>query len=112
MEENIRHLSPPSQTISDKTQGLSEKAKIVMPLLGSVIALMVLFLLAWPRPASQGITKKPAHAAKVANRLTEDGQGAGWHPDPSPKKSSRDSRLGTQPTTEQTSNGENWWYKD
>lgn len=102
---------------------LSEKAKIVLPIAASVIALFVFMILVWPTGPHGGKHGKQARTDRVAaaDRHVDDTQGAGWRPDASERGATRN-RQATEdgagpgsPRKEHASRssapkGETWWY--
>jgi hypothetical protein len=81
---------------------LTPKMKIILPLIGSVAAVMLFLLLVWPtgptQKKGQAQTKRQNH---TQNRQAEDSRGAGWRAD-------KPDRKGTRPEPK----GESWWYQD
>ncbi|GEM_PF-5050180 len=103
----------------------SEKAKIILPIAGSVAALLVFMILVWPTAKHGGKHGKQSHARNdrvaEAARPTDDSRGAGWRSDESEHRSARN-RPATgngagpgSPRQEASSHsagskGDTWWY--
>lgn len=103
---------------------LSEKAKIVLPIAGSVAALFVFLILVWPTSPNHGKRGKQAHAR---SGHADDSRGAGWRSEDSDRRTTRNSEgtdgggVGTNSRRDasagsgrgsKASEGGTWWYHE
>jgi hypothetical protein len=104
---------------------ISQKAKLLLPLIGTVAALLVFLLLVWPEgrhhhKAGNGAQARHEHGAE---RGSEDSRGAGWRPD-KPEKTAKGNtaatgdRVASEDRSEKgavkkrQASEETWWYHD